>query len=113
MKTQFNVPGFAFLTMMAVAVAGTKVSAASNIKIASLNPGNALVYERVLNPYITITTDRNTVGSTYSVRDQNGKIIRTGIVKSAKTLSIAINRLTTGVYSVHIGGNLLQQFIVK
>lgn len=113
MKTQFNIPGFAFLTMMVIAVAGTKASAASNIKIASPDPGNALIYERVLNPYITVTTVHNAVGSTYSVRDQNGKIIKTGIVRSAKTLSIAISRLTTGIYSVHIDGNLLQQFIVK
>jgi hypothetical protein len=113
MKKQFNIPNLAFLSMMVIAVAGTKVNAASNIKITSLNPGNALIYERALNPYINITTDHNAVGNTYSVRDQNGKIIRTGVVRSAKTLSIAINRLTTGIYSVHIGGNLLQQFIVQ
>jgi hypothetical protein len=115
MKKQFNIPNLAFLTMMAITVTGTKVHAASNIKTTNLNllPVNALTYERVLNPYINIVTDHNTVGNTYSLRDQHGRIIRTGIVTSARTLSIATNKLTAGIYSVLVGGSLLQQFIVK
>lgn len=115
MKKQFNIPNLAFLMTMAIAVAGTKVNAASNIKTTSLNlfPVNALTYERAVNPYINIITDHSAVGNTYSVRDQHGKIIRTGVVTSERTLSIATNKLTQGIYSVHIAGNLLQQFIVK
>lgn len=115
MKKQFNIPSLTFLTLMTIAVAGTKVNAASNIKATNVYPlhGNTIVYERVFNPYINITTERNAVGNTYAVRDQHGKIIKTGIVTSAKTLSIATSKLTTGIYSVHVAGNLLQQFIIK
>ncbi|MFA6059376.1 MAG: hypothetical protein WC756_14315 [Taibaiella sp.] len=115
MKKQFNIPNLTFLTLMTIAVAGTKVNAASNIKATSLYPlpGSTVIYEHAFNPYINITTDRSAVGNTYSVRDQHGKIVRTGIVTSAKTFSIATDKLTTGIYSVHVAGNLLQQFIIK
>jgi hypothetical protein len=115
MKKQFNIPNLAFLMTMAIAVAGTKVNAASNIKTTNLNlfPVNTQTYERAVNPYISIITNHSAVGNTYSVRDQHGKIIRTGVVTSERTLSIATNKLTQGIYSVHIAGNLLQQFIVK
>jgi hypothetical protein len=74
MKKQFNIPNLTFLTLMVIAVAGTKVNAASNIKTNGLHPlsGNAIIYERAFNPYINITTDRNAVGNTYAVRDQHG-----------------------------------------
>ncbi|RYG42995.1 MAG: hypothetical protein EOO01_22070, partial [Chitinophagaceae bacterium] len=100
MKKQLQIPNLAFLGMMAIAVAGTKLHAASNIKATEAGPSqmNAKVYEKVLNPYIKIKTDQRAVGNTYAVRDQQGRIIKTGVVDAAKICSVATGKLICSPY---------------
>lgn len=114
MKKQLNIPNLTFLLMMAVSVSATKIHAASNIKAHEANPLelSTQVYQRVLNPYINIKTDQRAVGNTYAVRDRNGRIIKTGVVTTGKICTVATGKLMAGVYTVHVGGYLLQQFTV-
>ena len=114
MKKQLNIPNLAVLMIMVASVAGPEVFAASNIKITDPHPlfGKTGVYERVLNPYINIKTDQRSVGNTYTVRNGNGKIIRTGVITAEKICHVPTGKLVAGVYTIHIGGNLLQEFTV-
>lgn len=109
MKKQELFPAVAFI-WITIAGAGN-IQAASNIKTAGA--GNTLVYERTLNPYIHFTTDQYAVGNTYSIRDQSGKIVKTGVVSATKNVSVATGNLGRGIYTIQIGGSLLQQFMIK
>jgi hypothetical protein len=115
MKKQSVISNLTFILMMGLTLATTQSHAALSVKSTGITAiqNGGIVYERVLNPYISISTDQRAVGNTYAVRDCNGRIVRTGVVSSSQTFSLPTAKLGPGSYSVYIGGYLLQQFTVK
>ena len=115
MKKQSGISNLTFILLMGLTLAATHTHAALSAKatVATTTQNGGVVYERILNPYISISTDQRAVGNTYAVRDSNGRIVRTGVVSSSQTLSLPTAKLGPGSYSVYIGGYLLQQFTVK
>lgn len=91
-----------------------KLHAASSIRLtgSSLPGGNIMVYERTLNPSIGITAG-NANGAIYTITDENGKVVMTGSIRSSKTFYIATGKFGSGLYCFRIGGQVMQQFIVR
>ena len=104
---------FAFLFLAAFMGTGTAAIASSAIKPAGYAAANTLVYERSLNPSIGVTADYMAVGNTYTITDANGKTIVTGTIRSGKTFYIPTSKLGNGIYRFQIGGQVLQQFVIK
>lgn len=111
MKNTRNI--FAFLTLATILLAGTAAHAASPIKSAGYSTASTLVYERSLNASIGITADYSAVGNTYAIIDANGRTVMTGTIRSGKTFYIPTSKLGNGAYRFQIGGQVLQQFVIK
>lgn len=75
--------------------------------------GKSLTYERSSNPYIGITPDLNTKGSTYAIVDENGKTVFTGQINAARTFYIPTAKLGAGYFAFYINNFMVQQFIVR
>lgn len=104
-----TLPALFLLTMATgTAFATASVRLSGNGGAGSVVP----VYERSLNPSIGITA-ANANGVAYTITDSDGKVVMTGNIRSARTFYIATARLATGVYSFRIGGQLMQQFIIR
>lgn len=114
MKLFSSVRPLFFLAAMALAATTSRVQAASSIKLAGSNYPNTgvLVYKRALNPTIGITAG-NANGSSYTVTDENGKVVMAGSIRSDKTFYIATSKLGSGLYCFRIGGQVMQQFIIR
>lgn len=70
------------------------------------------VYQKAHNPHIGITVE-NAVGAPYTIRNEEGKIIVSGAVKSDKTFFISTGKLAKGAYRFMIGSLVLQEFIIR
>lgn len=104
---------FALLIFAVLLATGITAGAASPIKPAAFTAVSTLVYERSLNPSIGITADYSAIGSTYTITDARGKTIMTGTIRSGKTFYIPTGKLGNGVYRFQIGGQVLQQFMIR
>ncbi len=102
-----------FLAVAALSSASKSVKAASLIKPEQNAVVSTLVYERSLNPAIGITADHTPAGSVYTITDANGRTIMTGTIKAGRTFYIPTNKLGNGIYRFQIGGQILQQFVIK
>lgn len=111
MKKTRNI--FAFLALATLLLTGAVAQAASPIKPAGYGAANTLVYERSLNASIGITANYSAVGNTYAITDVNGKTVMTGTIRSGKTFYIPTNKLGNGVYRFQVGGQVVQQFVIK
>jgi hypothetical protein len=60
------------------------------------------IYPNPAHDIITIKANEGTAGSTYSITDQNGKLILTGILSNEST-TVDISRLSNGLYFLHLG----------
>jgi len=73
----------------------------------------SLIYDRATNPYIGITPDESTKGSTFQVTNENGKTVYSGKIVSSKTFYISTGKLGTGYFYFYINGFMVQQFFVS
>lgn len=111
MKNIQKITALLAITLLWIAV--TPAGAASRIKPEQYPVVSTLVYERSLNPAIGITADYAAVGSTYTITDGAGRKIMTGTIRSGRTFYIPTSKLGNGVYRFQIGGQVLQQFVIK
>lgn len=109
MKNNFKRFLFPVLILLLVA---TGSYAASPIKPVG-SSFSTLTYDRTLNPDIGITADYSAVGSTYTITNASGKVVMSGTIKSGKTFYIPTGKLDNGMYRFEIGGQVLQQFVIK
>jgi hypothetical protein len=104
-----------FMVIVALFFTATQSHAASSIhnNKPSFQENKRLVYERSVNPYIGITPDESTKGSSYQVIDENGKTVYSGKINAAKTFYLSTNKLGNGYFTFYINGFMVQQFVVN
>jgi len=115
MKNIFGKSSIKFFFALAIGIASHQFAfAASTIKANnSLPASNALVYERDSNPAIGITPQANAVGYSFAIIDEQGKVVKSGIIKSGKTFYVTTKNLRNGNYRFTVGNYQVQEFRVK
>jgi hypothetical protein len=71
-----------------------------------------LIFPNPTTDFININANAKLIGSTYTISDQLGKIVKTGNIYSDKSI-IEIGNLLKGIYVFCVGVNMKQTFIVK
>lgn len=71
-----------------------------------------LVYDRAANPTIGITIGNIGNGTSFTIKDQNGTVIRKGLVNNGSTINISTRNLKAGMYSFEILGDVTT-FIIE
>jgi hypothetical protein len=69
------------------------------------------VYPNPTNNVLNIKLDLKYIGTNYSVIDNSGKVILTGLITSHLT-AINTEILSEGIYSLSAGDNIKRKFIV-
>lgn len=81
---------------------------------ASARSTNTLTYNRFSNPQIGVTAvNKHTIGRSYTICDEKGKVVMKGTIRSAETFYISTQKLSNGTYTFKIDGESVQEFTIR
>ena len=81
---------------------------------ASARSNNTLTYNKFANPQIGVTAgNKHTIGRSYTISDEKGKVVMKGVIRSAETFYISTQKLANGSYVFKIDGETVQEFVIR
>lgn len=71
-----------------------------------------LVYDRAVNPIISITVDNINDNTSYVIKDKKGNVVKKGNINAGGTISIRTSRFRSGTYVFEINGEA-KEFVIE
>lgn len=82
------------------------------VSYAETGSKSKLVYDRTLNPVISITVDNVQNNTGYVIKDKNGNVIKKGNINAGRTISIQTSKFRSGTYVFEMSGEAWE-FVIE